>query len=381
MVFDAEAYRKEARAAGIPDHEIERDIAEETKGVNSTTGDANMANVKVDQSTFGIPDYTVPAAALGGTVAGGIAAPKVYKSIKDRFFAPAESTQKIQPLMDVNQRPTGPQEPKLVGDLFPADVSTKPVVSTPQTSTPTIKPVAPIPENPTVPLTTEVGKPPKEMPMIEKAAGNVERNAVAEGKKKVAIVPPPSQPSLMTGSGMPAYQGTGPKGTKLSTNIPSLALVPEDKVFVPGGQFMDIIRNATGQEAYTGNLKKYGYPETPQKGYETARSINESLGRATREEAKAAGAALGENTKAITQKVGGIKGVKVGGVVGALISLTDLAKADTLRQGLGNVAEGLMPIGISPSELASGKLTEKQLNAYKEAQKLGSPYRSVPPPR
>jgi hypothetical protein len=242
-------------------------------------------------------------------------------------------------------------------------------------------PSGPVPENPTVPLNTEVGKPPKEMPMIEKAAGNPERNAVAEGKNKMAIVPPPSQPSLMTGSGMPAYQGTGPKGAKLSTNIPSLALVPEDKVFVPGGQFMDIIRNATGQEAYTGNLKKYGYPETPQKGYETARSINESLGRATREEAKAAGTALGENTKAITQKVGGIKGVKVGGVVGALISLTDLAKADTLRQGLGNVAEGLMPIGISPSELASGKLTEKQLNAYKEAQKLGSPYRSVPPPR
>jgi len=242
-------------------------------------------------------------------------------------------------------------------------------------------PIAPTPENPTVPLTTEVGKAPKEMPMIEQAAGTPEKKAVAEGRKQVAIVPPPAQPSLMTGSGMPAYQGTGPKGTKLSTNIPSLALVPEDKVFVPGGQFMDIIRNATGQEAYTGNLKKYGYPETPQKGYETARSINESLGRATREEAKAAGAALGENTKAITQKVGGIKGVKVGGVVGALISLTDLAKADTLRQGLGNVAEGLMPIGISPSELASGKLTEKQLNAYKEAQKLGSPYRSVPPPR
>jgi hypothetical protein len=185
----------------------------------------------------------------------------------------------------------------------------------------------------------------------------------------------------MTGSGMPAYQGTGPKGTKLSTNIPSLALVPEDKVFVPGGQFMDIIRNATGQEAYTGNLKQYGYPETPQKGYETARKINESLGRATREEAKAAGTALGENTKAITQKVGGIKGVKVGGVAGALISLTDLAKADTLRQGLGDVAEGLMPMGIAPSQIAPSTLTEKQLNAYREAQKLGSPYRSVPPPR
>lgn len=244
-----------------------------------------------------------------------------------------------------------------------------------------VPPTSPAPTNPSVPLNTEVGKAPKEMPMIEKAAGTPEKKAVAEGRKQSAIVPPPAQPSLMTGSGMPAYQGTGPKGTKLSTNIPSLALVPEDKVFVPGGQFMDIIRNATGQEAYTGNLKKYGYPETPQKGYETARSINESLGRAPREEAKAAGAALGDNTKAITQKVGGIKGVKVGGVLGALISLSDLAKADTLRQGVGNVAEGLMPIGISPSELASGTLTEKQLNAYKEAQKLGSPYRSVPPPR
>jgi len=239
----------------------------------------------------------------------------------------------------------------------------------------------PAPETPTVPLTTEVGKAPKEMPMIEQAAGTPEKKAVAEGRKQAAIVPPPSQPSLMTGSGMPAYQGTGPKGTKLSTNIPSLANLPEDKVFVPGGQYMDIIRNATGQEAYTENLKKYGYPVTPQQGYETGRKINESLGRLTREEAKATGAALGEPTKAITEKVNKIKMVKVGGVAGALISLTDLAKADTLRQGLGNVAEGLMPMGIAPSELAPSTLTEKQLSAFREAQKLGSPYRSVPPPR
>jgi chemotaxis protein histidine kinase CheA len=242
-------------------------------------------------------------------------------------------------------------------------------------------PIAPTPENPTVPLTTEVGKAPKEMPMIEQAAGTPEKKAVAEGRKKAAIVPPPAQPSLMTGSGMPAYQGTGPKNTKLSTNIPSLANLPEDKVFVPGGQYMDIIRNATGQEAYTENLKKYGYPLTPQQGYETGRKINESLGRLTREEAKATGAALGEPTKAITEKVNKIKMVKVGGVAGALISLTDLAKADTLRQGLGNVAEGLMPMGIAPSELAPSTLTEKQLSAFREAQKLGSPYRSVPPPR
>jgi hypothetical protein len=301
---------------------------------------------------------------LGLLAAGGLGLNKLLSEKEPAPVKPGSiESRKIGAGPQMN---TNTSEPRMVGDLFPANVSTKPIAG-------------PAPEIPTVPLNTPVGKAPKEMSMIEQAAGTPEKKAVAEGRKQAAIVPPPAQPSLMTGSGMPAYQGTGPKGTKLSTNIPSLALVPEDKVFVPGGQFMDIIRNATGQEAYTGNLKKYGYPETPQKGYETARNINESLGRAPREEAKAAGASLGENTKAITQKVGGIKGVKVGGVVGALISLTDLAKADTLRQGLGNVAEGLMPIGISPSELASGKLTEKQLNAFKEAQKLGSPYRSIPP--
>lgn len=405
MALDVAKFRAEAKAAGYIDSDIDEALgitaapaatasaavppSPATASANTATAenDAAFANQteemkkKFDESvkqttTFPVQvgDFKTDVPAVFGTPAGlGLIAAglyggykateatvktgkKVYDSLRDKMSSGAQTA------------PTFAQE--LAADQAAIN-QTKPATTT----------TGPTPENPTVSLNTEVGKAPKEMPMIEKAAGTPEKKAVAEGRKQAAIVPPPAQPSLMTGSGMPAYQGTGPKGTKLSTNIPSLALVPEDKVFVPGGQFMDIIRNATGQEAYTGNLKKYGYPETPQKGYETARNINESLGRAPREEAKAAGAALGENTKAITQKVGGIKGVKVGGVLGALISLTDLAKADTLRQGVGNVAEGLMPIGISPSELASGKLTEKQLNAYKEAQKLGSPYRSVPPPR
>jgi hypothetical protein len=348
---------------------------------------------------------------LGLLAAGGLGLNKLLSEKEPTSVKPGSiESRKIGagPQMNVDT-----SEPRMVGGLFPADVSTKPIaqnVSSVKSITeserlgeearilreelervknnienkyPFLKDqnIIPAPETPTVPLGTEVGKAPKEMPMIEKAAGTPEKKAVAEGRKQTAIVPLPSQPSLMTGSGMPAYQGTGPKGAKLSTNIPSLANLPEDKVFVPGGQYMDIIRNATGQEAYTENLKKYGYPVTPQQGYETGRKINEGLGRPTREEAKAAGAALGEPTKAITEKVNKIKMVKVGGVAGALISLTDLAKADTLRQGLGDVAEGLMPMGIAPSQIAPSTLTEKQLNAYREAQKLGSPYRSVPPPR
>lgn len=66
--------------------------------------------------------------------------------------------------------------------------------------------------------------------------------------------------------------------------------------------------------------------------------------------------------------------------IAAMILTPEFAKASTTekRQIIG---ESLLPIGLTPSELASGTLTEKQLKAYENAQKLGSPYRSVPPPR
>lgn len=72
------------------------------------------------------------------------------------------------------------------------------------------------------------------------------------------------------------------------------------------------------------------------------------------------------------------KAVKVGGAAGLLMTATQAANA---REAIGNVAEALLPIGATPLELAPGTLTEKQLNAFKEAQKLGSPYRAVPPPK
>jgi hypothetical protein len=70
------------------------------------------------------------------------------------------------------------------------------------------------------------------------------------------------------------------------------------------------------------------------------------------------------------------KAMKVGGVAGLLMTAGQAANA---KEAFSNIAESLLPWGITPSEVATGKLTEKQLEAYKEAQKLGSPYRSVPP--
>jgi hypothetical protein len=72
------------------------------------------------------------------------------------------------------------------------------------------------------------------------------------------------------------------------------------------------------------------------------------------------------------------KAMKVGGVAGLLMTAGQAANA---KQAAQNVGEALLPIGMTPSELATGTLTEKQLRAFQEAQKLGSPYRSVPPPR
>ena len=75
------------------------------------------------------------------------------------------------------------------------------------------------------------------------------------------------------------------------------------------------------------------------------------------------------------------KALKAGGGAAILAAIPGFAEAKNLQEFGRNVGEALLPIGMTPSELASGTLTEKQLRAFQEAQKLGSPYRSVPPPR
>lgn len=241
---------------------------------------------------------------------------------------------------------------------------------------------APVPAN--VSTTDNVGK--KDIKLLE----NIETGkAVATAKEAGAnkpVVPPQrvdfqktlGAPTLTTGSGMPAYAGQGGESAKMKKEFGSINEVPKGYVFVPEGQLMDITRNAVGQEAFTAKLGEFGgYPLTQGQAYEQSRKINKSLGRPSYIEAKAAGIEP-EPTKSITKSVGGSKLVKVAGVGGALISLANVANAKEAAQTVG---EMLLPIGATPSEVQPGTLTEKQLRAYAEAQKLGSPYRSVPPPR
>jgi hypothetical protein len=98
---------------------------------------------------------------------------KSPSSIRDRSMI------RIDPEMDVSRRmpdgriePTfgGPDSNRMVGGLFPADVSTKPA--------------GPTPENPTVDLNTEIGKEPKGSEIVKKAAENPEKNAVLKGRQE-----------------------------------------------------------------------------------------------------------------------------------------------------------------------------------------------------
>ena len=184
----------------------------------------------------------------------------------------------------------------------------------------------------------------------------------------------------LTGTGFPAYRGTG-KGEVRKKEMKSLAELGSDLMFVPGGQSMDIVRNAVGQEEYTKNLKKFGgYPVNPKEAYSQSREINKSLGREARETAKAAGTDLGEVTPAITKKVGGSKLVKIGGVAGALISAADLASAKNIPEAAlraTDIATDYIPgvrqfkQGMAPKE-AGAPVVPPQM--FANAAKLGSPY-------
>lgn len=510
MAFDIEGYRKAAKEAGIPDDEIEKDIAEETKGMTPAADPVDMKNVKVGTDFLGIPEWLQPAlglaAAAGAATAVGIGAGKLRNRqakteapsarVEPSFGIPevdafgqptAEKVAPVADVTDVASRPVGQPRAQLPGPVTPVEA---PVAAPNAPVAPTVAPAATTPVAVQQPAISGYGEtklnapegvpspiaPPAVAPVEPKPLSDLEKikleeaqirlqaakdkaafdaevrqkklesltttakksvekqqkgggglspmdktildnqikaaaaSDVKETLAKTAAVPPAAppaapttpaatatpaapvapptkpavesvlgKPTVTTGSGMPAYAGQGGESAKMKKEFGSIADVPKDYVFVPGGQLMDITRNAVGQEAFTTKLGEFGgYPATQGQAYAQAREINKSLGRMTREEMKAAGKELPEPTKAITKSVAGSKMVKVAGVGGALISLADVASAKEAAQTVG---EMLLPIGATPSELATGKLTEKQLKAFQEAQKLGSPYRSVPPPR
>ena len=278
-----------------------------------------------------------------------------------RIEKQAAITQAIQQSLATSNATNAPPQGTTLQPVTPAaNAAPEPVLGVPAepiagAATPTTSAEPETPAVPVEPVATPAAEPitPAEpiATTTETPPTKATNDQILETLNKVAPKPEVTpiestlgKPDLTTGSGMPAYQGKGEEGGKLQHKkgvFESLKQIPKDYVFVPNGQNMDILRNATGQEAYTKNLKATGgYPTTAQAAYEQGRNINKSLGRVSYEEAKAAGT-LGEPTPSITQKVAGLKTVKVAGMTGALILATDLASAATTGESpLANMAQG-----------------------------------------
>lgn len=104
MAFDAEGYRKAARAQGIPDSEIEKDIAEE---LGTTTQPADFAFPKKGEAEAkGADTWMAPAAVGTALGAGAAVAPGIYKSLRDKFGS-ATPPARVEPVMlpEVSDQP------------------------------------------------------------------------------------------------------------------------------------------------------------------------------------------------------------------------------------------------------------------------------------
>lgn len=192
---------------------------------------------------------------------------------------------------------------------------------------------------------------------------------------------------LKTGTGKPAFQGMNPEG-KLHKSYSSIKDVPANMAFVPGAQYVDVLRNDLSQPTYTEQFRTKDWPSVYEQAIEEAKGINRSLGRETRAALLAKGVPkeeLPKPTEGIFQKIGGkhgSKAVRVGGVVGALTTIPNLVNAQTLGEAADIISDVAVPPFAQSREAGMPKSEEEKLLAskFKEAAKLGSPYRSVPPP-
>jgi hypothetical protein len=205
--------------------------------------------------------------------------------------------------------------------------------------------------------------------------------------------PDPTQSQeLRTGTGKPAFAGIAPppevrtKGKMAGKPIFKNTYarpedVPAGYAFVPNAQFIDPARQDMGQPPFTETFKARDYPLTDAEARQQAGEVNRMLNRPTRAELIASGLPPAANTPGITQYINqpkgsgmGTKTVRVGGILGALVAIPDLAKAETPGQrGMAgaNLLEAVLPPGMMMSGAGAGS---DVLPNMSQAMLLGSPY-------
>jgi hypothetical protein len=342
------------------------------------------------------------AIATGGGLAA-LGAQKLGKKIYDRFIGekPAKPVEKIEPTfgpieqkpltkveqqlqgVDVNKLPKDQRE--MVNTLL--DAERKRAEKQKQATTAVqqeMKGIIPVQQTPTIaPISTVAPVAPPQAP-IQISTPEVPTIAqLGQQATGTAPVAPPATTEQIATEAVEGKKKGRPAGAK--------NLTEEQRIAQKGG-----LPGMTKQEAgMRGHLLgMYGGKENPhaQQAYE---QVKEILGYTPAYEPGKGGSLKPEETGKIKswqkENMPGPKitlthemkkVLKAGGpaAVAAMVLTPEFANASSAekRQILG---ESLLPLGISPSELQSGTLDEKRLRAYQEAQKLGSPYRSVPPPR
>jgi hypothetical protein len=218
-----------------------------------------------------------------------------------------------------------------------------------------------------VTATTPVGNEPKDQNLVRRSEVNKLEKEIDK-----AVVPPKAAkskaiPAFKTAAEIPEGMVFRPDVGNLDRSLINI-LGPEGRLYAKEvlneGKMFGEYKGADYNKKVKEIVSAYG---------EKLKEITPSIDLTTREGRVASGAPHTQNYGSALGKA-----AKVGGVLGTLMTVAQSANA---REAAGNVAESLLPIGITPSELAPGTLTAKQLKAFEEAQKLGSPYRSVPPPK
>jgi len=199
------------------------------------------------------------------------------------------------------------------------------------------------PEAPNAPA--EVVAPPAPVAQAPIETQPVAKTTVEQPVATETAVPPPVQ-ELRTGTNKPAFAGQGPENPKkFKTKYDSVHDVPKGYAFVPGANTIDTARNTLGQDVYTQEFTNRNFPATNEESAKISEQINRSLGRPTNEELKAQGVKPPSGTPGVAKLIAGKRIVQVGGIVGALVAIPDIAKAATK----GNYAEA----GLRAADLAT----------------------------
>lgn len=405
--------------------ERERKLREE---YDKKVKQATTSEVTVGDRTFEIPSFFTSTAGLvtgtGAVIGAGTAlygaskvAPAVYQAVKNRWINKVpEIDRTIDIPMDATPvapvatqattelaKPAAPAVPdrlqraaEIIEANRQAGIGGQPMAPVAPVEAAPMAPVAPVtPTAPVAPVEAPISTPLSSAPVDAPAPtpsakpGSVVTEVVVDEIKNLMQdadkpVAPPGE--LRTGTGKVAFPGTGPEAPiskrtgqpQFKPEYASMADVPKGYAVVPDAQYIDALRQDLGQLEYTKAFTGRDFPTDYEKAIATGKDINRSLGRATREEAKAAGLPYGEITPGIAQKTtSGKKLVTVGGkagIAGALVSLADLAKAETAAQrGMAgaNLLEAVLPPSMMIGGAGEGSSAVPSVDA---AMLLGSPY-------